>query len=174
MGHTQFMPSSYLAHAVSLTGDRPPDIWGDDPMDSLASTASYLAAHGWVAGQPWGFEVTLSPEFNHEHSGLDDARPAPDWARDGVILPDRWNGVEITQSSILLPGGHRGPAFLVTHNFLVLKRYNNAIAYVIAVGLLADAIAGTYATGTEMAIRKPAACPVRDPGPSADAGRTGS
>ena len=147
MGHTQFMPSSYLAHAVSLKGDRLPDIWGDDPLDSLASTANYLAAHGWVAGLPWGFEVTLSPEFNHEHSGLDNGRSAPDWARDGVILPDRRSGVEITHSSILLPGGHRGPAFLVTHNFLALKRYNNAIAYVIAVGLLADAIAGRTQPG---------------------------
>ena len=142
MGHTQFMPSSYLAHAVSLTGDGLPDIWSDDPLDSLASTANYLAEHGWSAGLPWGFEVTLSPDFNHEQSGLDNARPALDWTRDGVILPDSQNGIEITHSSILLPGGYRGPAFLVTRNFLVLKRYNNAVAYVIAVGLLADAIAG--------------------------------
>ncbi len=147
MGHTQFMPSSYLAHAVSLTGDSLPDIWGDDPLDSLASAANFLAAHGWSAGLPWGFEVTLKPEFDHEQSGLDNAKPALDWARDGVILPDWQNGVEITHSSILLPAGHRGPAFLATRNFHVLKRYNNAVAYVIAVGLLADAIAGRTQSG---------------------------
>ena len=59
MGHTQFMPTSYLAFAVDFNGDGRRDIWGDDPADALASTAAYLAQSGWQAGQPWGLEVTL-------------------------------------------------------------------------------------------------------------------
>ncbi len=57
MGHTQFIPTSYLAYAVDFTGDGRRDIWSDDPTDALASAAAYLARSGWVRGQPWGGEV---------------------------------------------------------------------------------------------------------------------
>ena len=57
MGHTQFIPTSYLAYAVDFTGDGRRDIWSEDPADSLASTAAYLSRAGWVRGQPWGGEA---------------------------------------------------------------------------------------------------------------------
>ncbi|MDZ4135808.1 MAG: lytic murein transglycosylase, partial [Paracoccaceae bacterium] len=57
MGHTQFIPTSYLAYAVDFTGDGKRDIWSDDPSDALASTAAYLARFGWQKGRPWGVEV---------------------------------------------------------------------------------------------------------------------
>ncbi|MCF7701263.1 lytic murein transglycosylase [Loktanella sp. M215] len=56
MGHTQFIPTSYLGYAVDFTGDGRRDIWADDPTDALASTASYLARSGWKKGQAWGGE----------------------------------------------------------------------------------------------------------------------
>lgn len=56
MGHTQFIPTSYLAFAVDFTGDGRRDIWSEDPSDALASTAAYLARSGWLRGQPWGGE----------------------------------------------------------------------------------------------------------------------
>lgn len=74
MGHTQFIPTSYLAYAVDFTGDGRRDIWSDDPTDSLASTAAYLSRAGWVRGQPWGarsepFPVHRSPCCNHRNPG---------------------------------------------------------------------------------------------------------
>jgi len=57
MGHTQFIPTSYLAYAVDFNGDGRRDIWSDDPTDALASTASYLARSGWVRGLKWGGEA---------------------------------------------------------------------------------------------------------------------
>ena len=57
MGHTQFIPTSYLAYAVDYTGDGRRDIWSEDPSDALASTAAYLARSGWKRGQRWGGEV---------------------------------------------------------------------------------------------------------------------
>ncbi|WP_458789681.1 lytic murein transglycosylase [Yoonia sp. MH D7] len=56
MGHTQFIPTSYLGYAVDFTGDGRRDIWSDDPTDSLASTAAYLSRSGWQRGQAWGGE----------------------------------------------------------------------------------------------------------------------
>ena len=57
MGHTQFIPTSYLAYAVDFNGDGRRDIWSEDPSDSLASTASYLSRSGWTRGVRWGGEV---------------------------------------------------------------------------------------------------------------------
>ena len=57
MGHTQFIPTSYEAFAVDFNGDGRRDIWSDDPADSLASTAAYLARNGWTRGIKWGGEV---------------------------------------------------------------------------------------------------------------------
>ncbi|MCP5038908.1 MAG: lytic murein transglycosylase, partial [Rhodobacteraceae bacterium] len=57
MGHTQFIPTSYHSFAVDFTGDGRRDIWGDDPADALASTASYLARNGWRTGLKWGAEA---------------------------------------------------------------------------------------------------------------------
>lgn len=58
MGHTQFIPTSYLAYAVDFRGDGRRDIWADDPTDALASTAAYLNRSGWRTGQRWGDEIT--------------------------------------------------------------------------------------------------------------------
>lgn len=65
MGHTQFIPTSYLAFAVDFTGDGRRDIWSEDPTDSLASTAAYLQRNGWERGTKWGREDasgTLQPQ----------------------------------------------------------------------------------------------------------------
>ena len=57
MGHTQFIPTSYLQFAVDFTGDGRRDIWSDDPSDALASAAAYLQRNGWTRGLRWGGEV---------------------------------------------------------------------------------------------------------------------
>jgi lytic murein transglycosylase len=57
MGHTQFIPTSYQSFAVDFTGDGRRDIWGEDPADALASTASYLSRNGWRTGLKWGAEA---------------------------------------------------------------------------------------------------------------------
>ena len=57
MGHTQFIPTSYLQFAVDFTGDGRRDIWSDEPTDALASAAAYLQRNGWTRGLRWGGEV---------------------------------------------------------------------------------------------------------------------
>ncbi|EAQ04746.1 peptidoglycan-binding protein, putative [Pseudooceanicola batsensis HTCC2597] len=57
MGHTQFIPTSYLAYAVDFDGDGRRDIWSEDPTDALASAAAYLANAGWTRGLKWGGET---------------------------------------------------------------------------------------------------------------------
>lgn len=53
IGPMQFLPSSYIKHAVDFDGDGRRNLKSSVP-DMLASTAKFLKAHGWQAGQPWG------------------------------------------------------------------------------------------------------------------------
>jgi membrane-bound lytic murein transglycosylase B len=142
MGHTQFMPTSWQAHAVDFRGDGRRDIWSDDPTDALASAAAYLAANGWTTGLPWGLEVRLPEGFDYGQTGERIRKPVSAWTEAGVR--DTAGGVIADRglSSILLPAGHRGAAFLIFSNFQVIETYNTADAYVIAVGHLADRLKG--------------------------------
>lgn len=142
MGHTQFMPSSYLAHAVDFTGDGKRDIWGDDPADALASTAAYLKHFGWTAGQPWGVEVSLPDDFDYMQASRDITMLPSAWAERGVKPQAGGSIPDHAEASILLPGGAQGAAFMIFPNFAVIERYNSADAYVIGVGHLADRIGG--------------------------------
>ena len=142
MGHTQFMPISWLDLAVDFNGDGRRDIWGEDPSDALASTAAYLARFGWTFGQPWGIEVRLPGSFDFSNSGKQLRKPTEDWRSLGVKtiagqpLPDHG------EAALLLPAGASGPAFLIYKNYRVIERYNSADAYVISVGHLAGRLAG--------------------------------
>ncbi len=142
MGHTQFMPTSYLDYAVDFTGDGKREIWGQDPTDALASTAAYLKYFGWVTGQPWGVEVTLPQGFDYGLAKRSIRKSADDWWKLGVLGADGSPVPDHGQGSILLPAGGKGAAFMVFRNFSVIERYNPADAYVIGVGHLSDRIAG--------------------------------
>lgn len=142
MGHTQFMPSSWHAFAVDFTGDGRRDIWGDDPTDALASTAAYLAGKGWVKGAPWGVEITLPAGFDYDLTTERVKKPVAEWQAAGLRLQGGGDLPDHGLASVLLPGGHRGAAFLIFQNFHVIETYNTADAYVIAVGHLADRLRG--------------------------------
>ncbi len=138
MGHTQFIPTSYQAYAVDMDGDGRRDIWDSVP-DALATAANLLHRNGWQTGKTWGYEVTLPAgrKFPTGSLSLDK------WASLGVR---RANGKDFPRGSdaavLKALDGRDGPVFLMTRNFYVLKHYNNADKYALAVGLLADDIAG--------------------------------
>ncbi|MEM7470323.1 MAG: lytic murein transglycosylase [Pseudomonadota bacterium] len=142
MGHTQFIPTSYLDYAVDFTGDGKRDIWGEDPTDALASTANYLAKFGWVTGQPWGVEVTLPSGFDYALADRKTLKLPQAWGALGVKALDGRDVPDHGRASILLPAGSQGVAFMIFKNFEVIERYNTADAYVIGVGHLADRIGG--------------------------------
>jgi len=140
MGHTQFIPTSYLAYAVDFTGDGRRDIWSDDPTDSLASTAAYLSRSGWQRGVPWGMEVRLPAGFSAGSLGRGKGQSAESWNAQGVTTAQ---GARLPAGgSIIAPKGLGGPAFLLTQNFNVILRYNNAENYAIGVGHLSDRLLG--------------------------------
>lgn len=142
MGHTQFIPTSFLAYAVDGDGDGKRNIWSDDPTDALASTAAYLARHGWNRNQPWGVEVRLPAGFDYQSARRNNMASPATWAARGVVGIDGKPVANYGRASILLPAGSAGAAFMIFDNFAVLERYNKADAYVIGVGHLSDLLKG--------------------------------
>lgn len=141
MGHTQFLPSVYLAYAVDGDGDGRRDIWGS-VSDVVASTANFLAQSGWRPDQPWGVEVQLPPGFDYARAELSVRQASGAWALEGVRGVANQALPQLPDASILTPAGVRGPAILVGPNYRALLRYNNSTNYALGVGLLARQIDG--------------------------------
>ena len=140
LGHPQFLPSSFLRHAVDFDGDGRRDIWNSVP-DALASIANYLKAHGWQTGRDWGYEAVVPDGVPCTLSGPEQGRPIEAWAAAGVsrVAGRRWPAHELPQVGYLLfPAGRLGPAWVTTPNFYVLKAYNESDLYALFIGHLAD------------------------------------
>jgi peptidoglycan lytic transglycosylase B len=148
MGQPQFMPSSYLEHAVDFDNDGLRDIWHSTD-DTLASIASYLKSHGWEAGQTWGREVKMSEaartaiaRIPMRDAGcsakrmMTERRPLDVWREAGVRLK---SGAALPAgdlaASLVEVGGH---SFLVYPNYESILDYNCAHLYALSVGMLAD------------------------------------
>lgn len=141
MGQSQFMPSNVVDYAIDFSGDGHADLW-NNIADVLGSTANYLNKWKWKHGLPWGFEVTVPNGFDTMRSRATFA----EWQKLGVRRADGRpfprDGQGSGQGIMFFPAGSKGPVFIVTENFDVLKEYNNSDAYAIAVGHLADRMAG--------------------------------
>ncbi len=145
MGHTQFIPTTYLSMAVDWTGDGKRDIW-NSRQDALASTANYLSKSGWRMDRPWGWAIRLPERFNRHLIGREHARPVAEWAKMGIRPRNSQRfGNRTAKSWVIMPAGQRGPAFLVTQNFDAVYAYNHSVSYVMAVTHLADRIKGRTA-----------------------------
>ncbi|MEM6546386.1 MAG: lytic murein transglycosylase [Pseudomonadota bacterium] len=142
MGHTQFIPSSYLSRAVDFDGDGRRDVWAADPSDALASAANYLARAGWQRGAPAVVELRLPQGFDYGLAADGVRRDAAAWSALGITAIDGTSLPQGKAVEILIPAGSRGPAFAAYPNFRVIKRYNNATSYALAVAHLAERIGG--------------------------------
>ena len=152
MGQPQFMPSSYLEHAVDFDADGRADIW-TSTADVFGSMANYLKNAGWVSDLRWGREVAISPatlaridervpmrrEGCRAVRELSEPRPLKEWATLGVTLPGGGRLPLADVDASLVRGVHR--YFLVYRSYESLLSYNCSNAYAVSVGLLADKIA---------------------------------
>ncbi|MEY4256384.1 MAG: hypothetical protein RLZZ141_1611 [Pseudomonadota bacterium] len=156
LGQTQFLPETYVNTALDFDGDGRRDIWGST-ADALASAANLLVKGGWKPGQPWAREVLLPPGFDF---GLSEGpnQSAKIWSGLGVRPADGWGWALADQglaASLILPAGAKGPAFLIFANHMAIRSYNNAMAYALSVGLLADRIAGSAPLVTPWPVEVP-------------------
>ena len=141
MGHVQFMPTVFLKHAVDADGDGRRDLWNSLP-DAMMSAGKFLQSMNWNGDYRWGREVLLPDNFDYS---LADGRrlPLAQWREMGIT--DAFGDAlarEPIDAALVVPAGHRGPAFLAYDNFRVIMGWNQSEFYAIAVGYLADRIAG--------------------------------
>ena len=143
MGQTQFIPTTYNDHAVDFDGNGKRDIWHTE-ADALASAANYLRASHWQSGAPWGQEVRLPASFDYTLADMSIRKTLAEWSALGVqdARGRRLVNHLQDQASLILPAGHRCPAFLVMNNFRSILKYNNSTSYALAISLLAERFQG--------------------------------
>jgi membrane-bound lytic murein transglycosylase B len=142
MGNMQFMPSTFTKWAVDRDGNGRIDIWNSLP-DAFASAANFLRGIGFKPGLPSSEEVVLPRGFALDQADASIEKPVRAWTAMGVkkagggALP-----ASDEPSSIILPAGFRGPAFILYPNFKAVMNWNRSTLYALAVGILARQIAG--------------------------------
>jgi membrane-bound lytic murein transglycosylase B len=151
MGQPQFMPSSFLQFAEDFDGDGRRDIWSS-PDDVFASIANYLKGNGWVAGQAWGREVSVTDAVARRVAGSVARRtggcqatrdmtvllPLSEWRQMGVRTLGGSALPNSEQAAGMVSGARRH--FLVYGNYDALLQYNCAHSYALSVALLGDRI----------------------------------
>jgi lytic murein transglycosylase len=143
LGQTQFLPTHYFNYAVDYDGDGRRNLLSS-PEDVIGSTANYIAnGLKWRRGEPWLQEVRAPQELPWDQADLTIQLPRSKWAQLGVTFPD---GKPLPNdelpSSLLLPMGRVGPAFLAYPNFAAYTEWNNSLIYSTTAGYLATRIAG--------------------------------
>jgi membrane-bound lytic murein transglycosylase B len=141
-GPTQFMPTSFKRYAVDFDGDGRRDVVDSVP-DVIASTANNLKTDGWLSGESWGYEVALPSHFDYLLADRSRQMPVARWQALGIKRAGGGRFPPVSdRAELFLPAGARGPAFLTLENFRVIMQYNPAEAYALAIGHLADRLAG--------------------------------
>ncbi|MEO8757001.1 MAG: lytic murein transglycosylase [Devosia sp.] len=148
IGHLQVNPSNVLQHGTDGDGDGKIDLQ-DSLADALATSAKFLLDLGYAPGVDWGFEVDVPKGFDYMMADRTNLRPIANFTAMGV---KRVSGKPFANASIPVffyaPAGAKGPKFLMTNNYLVLKGYNFADSYALAVAHLADRLKGAGAFAT--------------------------
>ncbi len=129
IGMVQKLPSDIIAHAVDGDGNGRIDLQRS-VADSIMSGASMLRANGWRPNEPWMHEVAIPQGLDLTQTGMRTELTVSQWQQMGV-RPTHGNLPSGNmRASIILPQGHRGPAFMVFHNYRVLFEWNQSFIYV--------------------------------------------
>jgi len=139
IGMVQMLPADILENGVDGDGDGQISLKTSVP-DALFSGANMLQSLGWKSGEPWLQEVVLPADFDWRLTGLNTTLPARDWQSLGVRAR---NGDLIARpASLLLPQGHKGPAFLAYPNFSVFFEWNQSFVYVMTAAYFGTRLEG--------------------------------
>jgi membrane-bound lytic murein transglycosylase B len=142
MGNMQFMPSTFMKWGVDRDGNGKIDLWTSLP-DSFASAANFLRGIGFKPGLPSSEEVFLPQGFPLDQADTTIEKPVRAWAAMGVKRAGNAPLPNVDDpSSIILPAGWRGPAFILYPNFKAVMNWNRSTLYALAVGILAQQIVG--------------------------------
>lgn len=139
IGMVQMLPGDILENGVDGDGDGVVSLKSSAP-DALMSGGKMLQHFGWRAGEPWLQEVTVPAQMDWSLSGVSTKRSASEWQKLGVR--PRAGRLANLPASLILPQGHKGPAFLAYPNFDVYFEWNQSFTYVLTAAYFATRLAG--------------------------------
>lgn len=140
IGMVQMLPLDILENGQDGDGDGHVRLKTSAP-DALLSGAAMLADFGWRPGAPWLQEIILPETFDWSQTGIHITKPVADWAARGVKARTG-SLTRDTKASIILPQGHKGPAFIAYPNFNVYFDWNQSFTYVVTAAYFATLIDG--------------------------------
>ena len=142
LGQTQMMPSEYMAHALDYDGDGKRNLIKSVP-DVIGSTGKYLVHLGWKRGEPWLQEIRVPANLPWKEADLSVQHPRAKWSSWGVTYAD---GKPLPNdnmpTSVVLPLGRFGPAFLAYDNFQAYLKWNQSLNYSLTAGYYATRLDG--------------------------------
>lgn len=141
IGMVQMLPEDILVNGIDGDGDGQVKLKTSAP-DALMSGASMLRALGWQPNQPWLQQVTLPADMDWSLTGLTTEKTLREWAALGLRGRHKPLASGDLMASVLLPQGHKGPAFLVYPNFRVFIEWNESLIYITTAGYFATLLEG--------------------------------
>ena len=141
IGMIQMLPEDILDSGSDGDGDGRVDLQ-NSAEDALMSGGHMLRRLGWQAGAPWLQEIELPGDLDLTLTGLDKSLPVARWQALGVAGRHGPLQPSAGQASVLLPVGHKGPAFLTYPNFNVYFEWNQSLVYVTTAAYFATLLSG--------------------------------
>ena len=143
IGLSQFMPSSIRNYAIDFDRDGKIDLQAS-PVDAIGSIANYLALHGWKAGLPSVFPVTLltpasdQVEFTETLNTVLSQGLKASYSFDALKLVASTASQDVPQHLLyglvdLQNGDEATEYWLATENFFALTQYNRSYFYAMSV-----------------------------------------
>ncbi len=139
IGMVQMLPQDILDNGVDGDDDGKVSLKTSAP-DALMSGAKMLSHLGWQPGQPWLQEVMVPAQMDWSLSGPGKPRPVSEWQAMGVQA--RSGSLANLPASLILPQGHKGPAFLAYPNFDVYFEWNQSFVYVLTAAYFGTRLEG--------------------------------
>ena len=149
IGMVQMLPRDILESGIDGDGDGHVNLKTSAP-DALMSGANMLRKLGWRANEPWIQEVTLPEGFDFSKTGTHQKMSVSQWAALGVKPRSGSLASGGLSASVVVPQGHKGPAFLTFPNFDVYFEWNQSFTYVMTAAYFATRLEGApvYDAGT--------------------------
>lgn len=140
IGMVQMLPQDILDNGVDGDGDGHVSL-KTSPHDALMSGGKMLSHLGWTKAQPWLQEVTVPSHMDWSKSGVHTTLSLSRWEQMGV-RPRSGQWQANLPASLILPQGHKGPAFVAYPNFNVFFEWNQSFTYVLTAGYFATRLTG--------------------------------
>ena len=135
-GQTQFMPSTFLKHAIDFDGDSRDNLF--KKSDALASGANYLKKIGWNNNLQWGEEININ--LTDELKKLAKNKVYKDiifWSGNGIKLNKEYGKSKL---KLVIPDSNNNECYLVSKNYDVILNWNRSNYFALTVFLFSDEI----------------------------------